>query len=64
MVSGRKARPVEVQMDDGTWVPGDLEAIHSVDGTWKGFVRYRERTAAAHFKWFDKARVRGHLEGT
>ena len=59
MVTGLKPRPVEVQLDDGTWVPGQLQAVVAVDGTWKGFVRYRERTAAEHLKWFDEERVRG-----
>ena len=45
-------------MDNGTWVPGDLQATHRVDGSWKGFVRYRERTSASHLRWFDGERVR------
>jgi hypothetical protein len=58
MVTGLQPRPVQVQMDDGTWVPGELTATHRFEGTWKGFVRYRERTNAAHFRWFDEAQVR------
>jgi hypothetical protein len=51
-------------MDNGTWVPGLLQAIHRGDGgTWKGFVRYSERTSAARLRWFDEGQVRGHLEG-
>ncbi len=46
-------------MDNGTWVPGELQAVHTVDGASKGFVRYRERTDAAHLRWFDEARIRG-----
>ena len=46
-------------MNDGTWVPGELQAVHTVNGTWKGFVRYREHTTAEHLKWFDEGRVRG-----
>ena len=46
-------------MDDGSWVPGTLQAIHRADGTWSGFVRYCERTNAAHLRWFDEGRVRG-----
>lgn len=46
-------------MSNGTWVPGELQAIHRVDGTWKGFVRYRERTSASHLRWFDEEHVRG-----
>ena len=41
-------------MDDGSWVPGTLQAIHRADGTWSGFVRYCERTNAAHLRWFDE----------
>ncbi len=59
MVTGLKPRAVTVQMDDGTWVPGDLQAVHRGDGTWKGFVRYRERTNVSHLRWFDESRVRG-----
>ena len=46
-------------MDDGTWVPGALQASHRVDGAWKRFIRYRERTDADHVRWFDETRVRG-----
>ena len=46
-------------MYDGTWVPGLLQATRQVDGTWKGFVRYRERTTAMHFRWFEEEQVRG-----
>lgn len=59
MVTGLQPRRVEVQMSNGTWVPGELQAIHRVDGTWKGFVRYRERTSASHLRWFDEEHVRG-----
>jgi hypothetical protein len=60
MVNGLQPRPVEVQMDNGTWVPGLLHAVHrGDDNTWKGFVRYHERTDAAHLRWFDEGRIRG-----
>ncbi len=49
-------------MSNGDWVPGDLQAIHRVAGTWKGFVRYRDGTNAAHFRWFAQAQVREDLE--
>ena len=59
MVTGPQQRPVEVQMHDGTWVLGYLQAAHRVDGTWRGFVRYREHTSAMHFRWFAEEQVRG-----
>ena len=58
MVTGLQQRPVEVQMHDGTWVPGFLQATHRVNGTWRGFVRYSERTSATHFRWFEEQQVR------
>ena len=58
MVTGHQQRPVEVKMHDGTWVLGYLQATHRVQGTWKGFVGYREHTSAMHFRWFDEEHVR------
>ena len=58
MVTGLQQRPVEVQMHDSTWVPGVLLATHWVNGTWKGFVRYSERTSAMHVRWFEEEQVR------
>ena len=34
------ACPVEVQLDDGIWATGFLEAYRKVEGVWSGFVRY------------------------
>jgi hypothetical protein len=60
MVTGPQPDRVEVQLDNGTWVHGDLQAIHRADGTWKGFVRYCERTEASHLRWLKEGRIRGH----
>ena len=56
---GLQQRPVEVQMHDGNWVPGYLQATRRRDGTWRGFVCYRVRTSAMHYRWFEEEQVRG-----
>ncbi len=38
-------RPVQVQLDDGIWVDGMLEAERKVEGVWQGWVP-RIRAAA------------------
>lgn len=59
---GDEARPVEVQMDDGIWVPGSLEAYRKVEGVWSGFVRYTLAAGATQSGWFEEGRVRGHAD--
>ena len=39
-------RPVQVQLDDGHWVPGLLEAARRAEGVWSGLVRYYPRRRA------------------
>ena len=47
-LDGRDAQPVEVQLDDGTWAPGFLEAYRNVEGVWSGFVRYTRASRGVH----------------
>lgn len=61
-LDGHEARPVEVQMDDGIWVPGFLEAYRKVEGVWSGYVRYSLGRDATHLGWFEEGRIRGHRE--
>ena len=35
-LDGHEAHPVEVQLDDGIWAPGFLEAYRKVEGMWSG----------------------------
>jgi hypothetical protein len=62
-LDGHEARPVEVQLDDGIWAPGLLEAYRKVEGVWSGFVRYSLGPDETHLGWFEEGRIRGHVEG-
>ena len=59
-LDGHEHRPVEVQLDDGIWVPGFLEAYRQVEGVWSGLVRYSLTSAEAQRTWFEEPRIRGH----
>lgn len=52
-------REVRVQLDDGLWVPGWLEAYRKVEGVWSGFVRYTLGVGKTHIGWFEEGRIRG-----
>jgi hypothetical protein len=60
-LDGHEARPVEVQLDDGTWAPGFLEAYRKVEGVWSGYVRYSLGPDKTHLAWFEEGRIRGHV---
>jgi hypothetical protein len=53
---------VEVQLHNGRWVEGWLEAYCKVQGVWSGFVRYTLAPDATHLGWFEEERIRGHGE--
>jgi hypothetical protein len=59
-LEGHEHRPVEVQLDDGTWLEGYLEAYRQVEGVWSGFVRYGLGPGKTHLGWFEEPRIRGH----
>ena len=53
-------RPVQVQLEDGLWVDGWVEAERKVEGVWQGWVRYsvtREHTET-FIGWFEEPRIR------
>lgn len=52
-------REVRVQLDDGLWVPGWLEAYRQVEGVWSGHVRYTLGVGRTHIGWFEEGRIRG-----
>lgn len=58
-LDGNEARHVEVQLDDGIWVPGFLEASRKVEGVWSGYVRYSLTAGETHLGWFEEGRIRG-----
>jgi hypothetical protein len=51
-------RPVQVQLDDGRWVDGWLEAQRKVEGVWSAFVRYSTAPSETYLGWFEEGRVR------
>ncbi len=60
-LDGHDARPIEVQLDDGIWAPGFLEAYRKVEGVWSGFVRYSLAADQTHLGWFEEGRIRGRI---
>lgn len=57
---GHEHQPVQVQLDDGTWVEGSLEAHRKVEGVWSSCVRYSLGTGDTQLGWFEEPRIRGH----
>jgi hypothetical protein len=53
-------RAVQVQLDDGLWYDGWLEAYRQVEGVWAGYVRYSYQPGQNHLGWFEEPRIRGH----
>lgn len=52
-------RHVQVRLDDGIWVDGDLEVYRKVEGVWSGQVRYSVGVGQQHIEWFEEGRIRG-----
>ena len=59
-LDGHEHRPVQVQMDDGLWAEGFLEAYRKVEGVWSGYVRYSLAPGETYLGWFEEPRIRGH----
>lgn len=53
-----QVRPVQVKLDDGTWVAGDLVGYQERLGLWWGYVRHPLARAECGLEWFDESRVR------
>ena len=52
-------RRVQVRLDDGIWVDGELEVYRKVEGVWSGRVRYSLGVGEQHIGWFEEGRIRG-----
>jgi hypothetical protein len=52
-------RKVQVRLDDGIWVPGELEVYRKVEGAWSGRVRYSIAGGEHCTGWFEEGRIRG-----
>jgi len=52
-------RRVQVRLDDGIWVDGELESYRKVEGVWSGQVRYHLGADEPRLEWFEEGRIRG-----
>lgn len=56
-------REVLAQLDNGSWVPGLMEATMFVDTGWRGQVRYLDAEGRSHLEWFDEGRIKNGRDG-
>ena len=51
-------RSAVVQLENGSWVLGTLEAFRPTQGSWMGFVRYKLLDGKKRVQWMTADRIR------